>query len=113
MSVLMHLCRGCRHRATSHDGGDRGYSSCRCCLGPGDIDPEPVLVETFRCPGGQPEALYRPGTLWNAGTTHRLELCSCTRCHQRYAELTAAQGSRSGASSGASSAGLSAVSRSR
>lgn len=113
MSVLMHLCRSCRHRATSHDGGDRGYSSCRCCLGPGDIDPEPLLVETFRSPGGQREPLYRPGTLWNAGTMHRLELCSCPRCHERYAELTGSQGSNSGLSSGASPAGSSAPSRSR
>lgn len=113
MSVLMHLCRGCRHRATSHDGADRGYSGCACCRGPGDLDPEPTLVETFRSPGGQPEPLYRPGTLWNAGTMHRLELCSCSVCRQRYAELAGCQASDSGPSDGASAVGSSTVSLSR
>jgi hypothetical protein len=83
----MHLCRGCRHRATSHDGGDRGYSGCRCCRGPGDLDQEPVLVPTSSIPGGRPEPLYRPGTVWNAGTMHKLVLCDCSRCQARYAEL--------------------------
>lgn len=83
----MHLCRSCRHRAISHDGGDKGYSGCVCCRGPGDIDPDPVLVETFSSPGGRREGLYRPGTTWNAGTTHRQMLCDCERCHRRFAEL--------------------------
>jgi hypothetical protein len=84
----MHLCRSCRHRATSHDGGDRGYSSCHCCRGAGEIDPEPVLVETFSYPGFRPEALHRPGSVWNAGSTHKLALCGCGPCASRYAELT-------------------------
>lgn len=88
MSVLLHLCRSCGHRATSHDGGDRGYSGCRCCHGPGDIDPRPLLAETFSVPGGRREALYRPGSVWNAGTMHKLTLCSCSACDKRYAELS-------------------------
>ncbi|MFK5584603.1 MULTISPECIES: hypothetical protein [unclassified Serinicoccus] len=82
MSVLMHLCRTCRHRATSHQGGDRGYSGCRCCRGPGDLDPEPVLVATFTMPGGAREPLHPPGSLWNAGTTHQLRLCDCPACRR-------------------------------
>lgn len=92
MSVLMHLCRTCRHRATSHEGGDRGYSGCRCCLGDGDVDPRPVLVETFTSPGGRAEPLYRPGTVWNAGTMHKLALCGCAPCHEEYARLDAEAG---------------------
>lgn len=80
MSVLLHLCRQCRHKEVSHEGRDRGYSGCRCCRGPGDIDPEPVLVRTFRCADGRPEPLYPPGAVWNAGTMHRVELCACARC---------------------------------
>lgn len=87
MSHLLHLCRACRHRATSHDGGDRGYSACRCCRGPGDVDPEPVLVETFDLATGAAEPLRAPGTEWNAGTTHRLTLCSCARCRAVHADL--------------------------
>lgn len=87
MSVLMHLCRSCRHRATSHDGGDRGYSGCTCCGGPGEIDPEPALVQTWSSPEGRREPLYRPGTVWNAGTMHKLELCSCDACRRRYEDL--------------------------
>lgn len=93
MSVLLHLCRSGRHRATSHDGRDRGYSGCRCCLGPGDVDPAPVLVETFTSPGGRREDLYAPGTVWNAGTMHRLELCGCPACRAEHARLSAAPGS--------------------
>lgn len=93
MSVLLHLCRACGHRATSHEGGDRGYSGCRCCLGAGDIDPAPVLVETFTCPGGRREGLYPPGTLWNAGTMHRLQLCGCPACRAEHERLSAAPGS--------------------
>lgn len=90
MSVLLHLCLTCRHRATSHGGADRGYSACRCCLGPGDIDPAPRLVETFRSPGAAREPLYPPGTLWNAGTMHKLVLCDCGACHEAFRTLTAA-----------------------
>lgn len=88
MSVLLHVCRTCRHRATSHQGGDRGYSACPCCRGPGDIDPEPLLVPTWAFPHWEAEPLHRPGTQWNAGTTHRLELCACARCFARFTELT-------------------------
>lgn len=83
----MHLCRTCRHRATSHEGGDRGYTACPCCRGGGDIDPEPILVQTFALPGWQPEPLYPPGSSWNAGSTHRLDLCGCGRCRAQFAEL--------------------------
>lgn len=83
----MHLCRTCRHRATSHDGGDRGYSGCRCCLGPGDVDPRPVLVETFASPSGRREPLYPPGSLWNAGTMHKRTLCDCAACRAEHARL--------------------------
>lgn len=93
MSVLLHLCRSCLHKATSHDGGDKGYSGCTCCRGAGDIDPRPVLVETFTSPGGRREGLYEPGSTWNAGTTHQIKLCACTACqdtsrtHPRPVEL--------------------------
>ncbi len=90
MSVLMHLCRTCGHRATSHDGGDRGYSGCRCCRGSGDVDPAPVLVETFTSPGGRREDLYAPGSVWNAGTMHKVRLCACAACRAEHARLTAA-----------------------
>lgn len=96
MSVLMHLCRACRHRATSHDGGDRGYSGCPCCRGPGEIDPEPVLVQTFRLSDGQREPLYPPGAEWNAGTTHRLRLCGCGRCLEVFEQHAAAGPIRTG-----------------
>lgn len=92
MSVLMHLCRTCRHRATSHAGADRGYSGCRCCLGPGDVDPRPVLVETFSSPGGRPEPLHPPGSVRNAGTMHRLTLCGCAACGAEYGRRTAVAG---------------------
>lgn len=90
MSVLMHLCLACRHRATSHDGGDRGYSGCPCCRAAGDIDPEPRLVATWSSPGGRLEPLYPPGSVWNAGTMHQLRLCGCDRCLRRYGALTGA-----------------------
>ncbi len=96
MSVLLHLCRACGHRATSHDGGDRGYSGCRCCRGPGDLDPSPLLVDTFTSPGGHPEPLYRPGSVWNAGTMHKLTLCGCSACATRYAELSSGVDSATG-----------------
>ncbi|USQ75370.1 hypothetical protein [Ornithinimicrobium cryptoxanthini] len=89
MSVLLHVCGACRHRETSHQGGDRGYSGCPCCRDTGDIDPEPLLVQTWALPGWAIEPLYRPGSQWNAGTTHRLELCDCAGCHARYRELAA------------------------
>lgn len=87
MSVLLHVCRTCRHRETSHEGRDRGYSACRCCRGAGDIDPEPLLVQTWAFPRWEPEPLYRPGSQWNAGTSHRLELCACARCFARFTDL--------------------------
>lgn len=90
MSALLHLCRDCRHRAISHDGGDRGYSGCRCCRGSGDIDPEPVLVQTFRLADGAAEPLHPPGTTWNAGTMHKQQLCGCQRCRAVAAHLLAA-----------------------
>lgn len=92
MSVLMHLCRTCGHRATSHAGRDRGYSGCRCCLGDGDVDPRPVLVDTFASPSGRLEPLYPPGTTWNAGTMHQLTLCGCRACGAEYDRLTALSG---------------------
>lgn len=88
MSVLLHLCRACRHKESSHHGRDRGYSDCACCRGAGDIDPDPVLVQSWALPGWEAEAPYRPGSQWNPGTVHRLELCSCARCHARFVELT-------------------------
>lgn len=46
-------------------------------------------MQTWAFPRWEPETLYQPGTQWNAGTTHRLELCSCARCHACYRELAA------------------------
>lgn len=83
MSVLMHLCDACRHRATSHHGGDRGYSGCPCCRGPGSINPTPVLVQTFDL-AGRAQPLFSPGSSWNDGTTHRLRLCDCERCTDEF-----------------------------
>ncbi len=87
MSVLLHVCRTCQHRETSHQGRDRGYTACPCCRGDGDIDPDPLLVQTWAFPRWEIEPLYRPGTQWNSGTSHRLELCACARCFARYGEL--------------------------
>lgn len=88
MSRLLHLCRVCRHRATSHDGGDRGYSGCPCCRGSGDLDPEPVLVATWDARTGRAEdVVHPPGGEWNGGTTHRQTACGCGRCWARYAEM--------------------------
>ena len=89
MSLLLHVCGACRHRETSHQGGDRGSSGCPCCRGTGDIDPEPLHVQTWSLPGWEIEPLHRPGSQWNAGTTHRLDLCDCARCHARYRDLSA------------------------
>ena len=45
-------------------------------------------MPTWAFPAWEVESLHRPGSSWNAGTTHRLELCDCARCQERYAELS-------------------------
>ncbi|YAL84319.1 hypothetical protein ACMYYO_05810 [Dermacoccaceae bacterium W4C1] len=89
MSVLIHLCRTCGHEESAHEPRQRGYTACRCCLsGSSDLDPTPIERATFTMPGRVPEPLYLPGSQRNAGTMHAQQLCSCTACHARYAELT-------------------------
>ena len=81
MSVLTHRCRGCGHLEDRHAARERGYQSCGCCTaGSPDLDPEPVLLETYAVPGRRPEPLWEPGSARNAGTSHLTRTCGCERC---------------------------------
>ncbi|WP_192498568.1 hypothetical protein [Ornithinimicrobium pratense] len=51
-----------------------------------------MLIDTFASPSGRSEPLYPPGTVWNAGTMHKLTLCDCAACASEYGRLTALSG---------------------
>ena len=83
MSVLVHLSRGCDHQQAWHEGGNGGYTACRCCrAGTADPDPTPTLMPTSTSPGGIREALWEPGTQRNVGTMHASLTCGCAACHE-------------------------------
>ncbi len=109
MSVLVHLCRGCDHQQAWHEGGNGGYTPCRCCrAGTADPDPAPTLLPTGGSPDGIPEwrrrveqalrdatpgsseGLWRLGALRNAGTMHAARTCACSACEATFHELGAA-----------------------
>lgn len=82
MSVLVHLCRTCDHQTAWHEGGNGGYTPCRCCrAGTPDPDPAPSLLPTRTSPHGIPEGLWEPGALRNPGTMHAARTCDCAACH--------------------------------
>lgn len=83
MSVLVHLCRTCDHQSAWHEGGNGGYTPCRCCrAGTSDPDPVPTLLPTTSSPHGIPEELWQPGTQRNAGTMHASRTCACAACRE-------------------------------
>ncbi len=89
MSVLVHLCLGCAHQQAWHEGGNAGYTPCRCCrAGTSDPDPLPTLLPTASSPGGIPERLWEPGTQRNVGTMHASRTCGCAACHEAAARIT-------------------------
>ncbi|KJK10681.1 hypothetical protein UB45_18255 [Terrabacter sp. 28] len=91
MSVLVHLCRGCDHQQAWHEGGNGGYTPCRCCrAGTADPDPAPTLLPTAGSPDGIREGLWPPGALRNAGTMHAARTCACSACEATFRELGAA-----------------------
>ena len=82
MSVLVHQCRTCGHDVVWHEPRETGYTRCGCCrAGRPDRDPEPTLRETTTW-RSEPEPLWEPGALRNAGTMHAIRLCDCDRCRQ-------------------------------
>lgn len=92
----MHLCLECGHRGISHRGGDRGYSSCVCCRGEGQIDAEPTVVETFDL-AGRAQPLMSPGSVWNAESPmHRVVLCSCDACRRVHSAIRATDSAQAG-----------------
>ncbi|TWE13312.1 hypothetical protein [Rudaeicoccus suwonensis] len=89
MSVLVHLCRGCGHHGDWHLPRNAGYTGCQCCrAGAVELDPMPVLQETFAMPGWSPEPLWAPGTARNPGTMHASTTCSCDACTAAFEALT-------------------------
>lgn len=93
MSVLTHRCRGCGHLEDRHAARERGYQSCRCCNdGSPDLDPEPLLLETYAVPGHRREPLWPPGSARNAGTSHVTRACGCGPCRTRAATFAAPGG---------------------
>lgn len=86
MSVLVHHCTTCNHRADMHR--QTGFVQCRCCsrdeesLPSLSLDPEPTRYETFDARTGRPEPLWAPGSTRNEGNIHRTLACGCDRCRE-------------------------------
>ena len=85
MSVLVHHCTTCNHRADMHR--QTGFVQCRCCSRAAappasSLAPEPTRYETFDARTGKPEPLWAPGSTRNEGTIARTDVCGCDRCRE-------------------------------
>lgn len=81
MSVLVHLCVTCGHDEQWHSKRARAFTLCACCrVGQPDVNPEPIMRETFTLKGHKPETLFQPGSVRN-----RERVCGCERCQEIYA----------------------------
>lgn len=92
MSKLVHLCTKCGHSEQWHAKRTAAYTQCACCRSDAtqeNLDPTPVLRETYSLATGSVEPLAQPGSTWNAGTSHREALCACEACREAYRSATA------------------------
>ena len=101
--VLVPAAVGCGHQQAWHEGGNGGYTPCRCCrAGSADPDSEPTLLPTASSPEGIREGLWPPGAQQGAHPAPRpggaARTCACSACEAMFRERGAVSRGAPGAS---------------